>query len=940
MKRKRRLYQFWLHWHNIHHVGAQSLRPRLSMFLNQKARFLIIPVQTKLILLKNIKSGLFGKNADIFFSLSRKTPLLKYLFLACFIAIFCIFSQPVFAHLSKEITVDLNPNQLITNNQQPTTNNQQLITNNQNLWEQGRAYYEAGQFAAAARVWQQAALAYQSEGHRINQAMVLSNLALANQQLGKIAEAKDAIATSLALLEAEPDNRERQTILAQALNTQGSLQMSWGQAEAALNTLQQAEAAYRQAGDEAGIIRSLLNQAQTLRVMGLYRRSLDILNQVNQTLEAQPDSPLKAAGMRHLGNALRLVGDLPKSQEILQQSLKIAETLPSPPDISAALLSLGNTARLLQETDTALQYYQQAAAIPNSPTTRIQAQLNQLSLMLEKGIEENTQPLVQQIQAQLADLPPSRVTIYAQINFAQNLLKLQKKNNQAPTTIAQILATAIQQSQTLADEKAQAYALGSLGGLYEQTKQWTNAQKLTEEALVIAQSINASDIAYRWQWQLGRLLKAQGNGEGAIAAYEQAVKTLDSLRSDLVSINSEVQFSFREGVEPVYRELVGLLLEAGSTKTNPNNLEKARKVIESLQVAELDNFFRAACLETKPVQIDAIDREAAVIYPIILPDRLEVVLSLPDQSLRHYPTTISQKEIEDTVRELRRQITKRYGRRFLPPSQQVYDWLIRPAEADLQKNEVKTLVFVLDGVLRNIPMAALYDGEQYLVEKYGVALTPGLELLESQPLERGQLRVLTAGLSQARQNFSELPNVESELNQIQSQLPNSTPVLLNQEFTETAIKNSIATSAFPVIHLATHGQFSSQAENTFILTWDDNININELTNLLQTTDQQRSNPIELLVLSACETARGDNRAALGIAGVAVRAGARSTLATLWQVNDKATSTLMMKFYQELSNTTLTKAEALRRAQLSILEDPNYNGQPYYWAPFVLVGNWL
>ena len=884
-------------------------------------------------LLKSKKSGLFGKNTDIFWSSSRKNRFLKYLFIGCFITVFCILSQPVFAHLSEEITVDVNPNQLITNNQQ-------LITNNQNLWEQGKTYYEAGQFAAAARVWQQAALAYQSEGDRINQAMVLSNLALANQQLGKIPEAKEAIATSLALLETEPDNQERQTILAQALNTQGTLQMSWGQAEAALNTLQQAEAAYRQAGDEAGSIRSLLNQAQTLRVMGLYRRSLNILNQVNQTLEAQPNSPLKAAGMRHLGNALRLVGDLPKSQEILQQSLKIAQTLPSPPDISAALLNLGNTARLLQETDTALQYYQQAAAIPDSPTTRIQAQLNQLSLMVEKGIEENPQPLVQQIQTQLADLPPSRITIYVQINFAQNLLKLQTKNNQAPTTIAQILATAIQQSQTLADEKAQAYALGSLGGLYEQTKQWTNAQKLTEEALVIAQRINASDIAYRWQWQLGRLLKAQGNPKGAIAAYEQAVKTLDSLRSDLVSINSEVQFSFREGVEPVYRELVGLLLEADSTKTNPDNLEKARKVIESLQVAELDNFFKAACLQTKAVQIDAIDREAAVIYPIILPDRLEVVLSLPDQSLRHYSTNISQKEIEDTVRELRRQVTKRYGRRFLPPSQQVYDWLIKPAEADLQKNEVKTLVFVLDGVLRNIPMAVLHDGEQYLVEKYGIALTPGLELLESRPLERGQLKVLTAGLSQARQNFSELPNVEAELNQIQSQLPNSTPILLNQEFTETAIKNSIATSTFPVIHLATHGQFSSQAEKTFILTWDDNININELTNLLQATDQQRSNPIELLVLSACETAKGDNRAALGIAGVAVRAGARSTLATLWQVNDEATSTLMTKFYQELSNTTLTKAEALRRAQLSILEDPNYNQQPYYWAPFVLVGNWL
>ncbi|NET58797.1 MAG: hypothetical protein F6K47_22405 [Symploca sp. SIO2E6] len=126
----------------------------------------------------------------------------------------------------------------------------------------------------------------------------MSNLALAYQQLGQVPEAKDAIATSLALLAAEPDHRDRQNILPQALNTQGSLQMSWGQAEAALNSLQQAEAAYEQVGDQAGVFRSLLNQAQTLRVMGLYRRSLNILNQVNHTLEEQPYSPLKAAGMR------------------------------------------------------------------------------------------------------------------------------------------------------------------------------------------------------------------------------------------------------------------------------------------------------------------------------------------------------------------------------------------------------------------------------------------------------------------------------------------------------------------------------------------------------------------------------------------------------------------------------------------------------------------
>ncbi len=849
------------------------------------------------------------------------------LVLACLTAFLCIVSSPVFAHLSREIPVT------------------QSFSTASQLWQQGRDFYEAGQFADAAKVWQQAAEAYQSQGDSLNQAMVLSNLALANQQLGQLTEAKKAIATALELLDSAPDNPDRRRILAQALNTQGSLQVAQGQAEQALTTLQQATDRYKQIGDEAGVIRSLINRAEIMRSLGLYRRALTTLTEVNQTLQAQPDSPLKAAGLRHLGNALRLVGDLNQSEQVLQQSLKIGERLSSPTDIAAALLSLGNTARVQRQPEKAINYYQQAATTTTSPTTRIQAQLNQLSLLVESGANAETasqiQPLEEQIQAQLPELPLSPVAVYARINLAQSLMKLgsaKEGEKLSSSEIAQVLTTAIQQAENLGDSRSQSYALGSLGGLYEKTKRLPEAQDLTQKALILAQAVNASDIVYRWQWQLGRLLKARGEQQGAIAAYTQAVETLQSLRSDLASINSEVQFSFREGVEPVYREFVSLLLDTKDNQTSPERLEKARKVIESLQLAELDNFFRAACLNAKPVEIDAVDRKAAVIYPIILPERLEVILSLPQQSLRHYSVPLPKEQVEDTLNQLSEGILRKIGRGYLKSSQQVYEWLIRPAETALAESEVKTLVFVLDGPLRNIPMAALHDGKQFLVEKYAVALTPGLELLEPRPLAREQLNVLKAGLSEARRGFSALPNVEIELNQIQSQV--SGELLINQSFTETALQDAIDAAPFPVVHLATHGQFSSEAEKTFILTWDNVINVNELNSLLRTTDLRRSEPIELLVLSACETAVGDNRAALGIAGVAVRAGARSTLASLWTVNDEATAVLMVRFYQELGNIATTKAEALRRAQLSILQDGQYQQQPYYWASFILVGNWL
>jgi CHAT domain-containing protein len=232
----------------------------------------------------------------------------------------------------------------------------------------------------------------------------------------------------------------------------------------------------------------------------------------------------------------------------------------------------------------------------------------------------------------------------------------------------------------------------------------------------------------------------------------------------------------------------------------------------------------------------------------------------------------------------------------------------------------------------------MHNGDHFLVEDYGIALTPGLQLVDPQPIQQQELSVLTAGLSEARQGFSALPNVIPEVQQIQQEI--SAELLLNQDFTTNAIQQLVQDSADPIVHMATHGKFSSQKDETFILTWDGQLNINQLNSLLQASELNREAPIELLVLSACQTATGDKQAALGLAGVAVRAGARSTVATLWQVNDEGTAIFMSRFYEELTDQNVSKAEALRRAQLAILEDPQFRQHPYFWAPYVLIGNWL
>ncbi|MEO0687205.1 MAG: tetratricopeptide repeat protein, partial [Cyanobacteria bacterium J06649_11] len=364
---------------------------------------------------------------------------------------------------------------------------------------------------------------------------------------------------------------------------QGSIQLDLGKPEQALKTWQHSESIYKQINNQNGVVKSRINQATAWQVLGFYRRSLTILTALQQETQTQPNSINKAIQLRSLGDALQLAGDLNQSRKALNQSLKIAQKLNSSQNVSAAFLSLGNTARVEQNFSQAIQFYQQAIQVTTNPTTKVRATINQLNILVNKGKIEAAKAILPQIETQLNNLPPSQTNIYARINLVQSLLKLNTK----PETIAQISATAVQQAKNLADKRAESFALGTLGSVYEQTKQFSNAEKLTQQALTIAQTINAPDISYRWHWQLGRLLKRQGKIQNAITSYDNAVNDLQSLRSDLVAVNRDVQYSFRESVEPVYRESVALLLESQQSNKSEKTLDKARQRIESLQLAEL-----------------------------------------------------------------------------------------------------------------------------------------------------------------------------------------------------------------------------------------------------------------------------------------------------------------------------------------------------------------
>ena len=716
---------------------------------------------------------------------------------------------------------------------------------------------------------------------------------------------------------------------------------------------------YSLADDSLGVFISQVNQAQAWQSLGFFRRATKILNQLSQELETQPASAVKLNSLNSLGDLYRQQGNLDRSQETLMTSLALAQRLGSNAETSKVLFNLGNTNLALANRATALndsqlansfqqqalEYYQQAAELTAFPQYKIEAQLNQLAILIDRQEISQARSLIEIAAEKLKLLPPSRKAISARVNFARSLMRV-SSSSQHKQEVVKILDRAIAQARNLQDRRSESLSLGTLGRYYELSGQTNLAKQFGSSALAIAQEIDAADLSYQWSWLLGRLLVKEHQSEAAIASYQEAVDNLELLRRDLISVNSDAQFSFRQQVEPVYRQLVALLLESDKQQ----NLRQARQVIESLQLAQLENFFRSACLDGEPEQLDRIvesDPTTAVFYPIILPEHLSVIAKLPGRKqLRHYQSDRPEAEVKGIITQLQQYLKEPDRTSDVKQlSQQLYSWLIEPVAEDLANNSVNTLVFVLDDDIRNIPMGVLYDGnkQQYLLEQYAIAVAPGLQLLDPQPIAEKRLNALVGGLETEREvggkEFSRLDNVSLELEQIQSQVAKGKQ-LLDKNFTRDNLRDRLDSEEFSVIHLATHGQFSSQLEETFILTWDSLLKIEDLNDLLQLNNPQLNN-IELLVLSACETALGDERATLGLAGIAVRAGARSTLATLWSVDDLSTAQLMGEFYRQLTENKVSKAEALRRAQLKLWQESSQDWQrPYFWAAYTLVGNWL
>jgi CHAT domain-containing protein len=551
----------------------------------------------------------------------------------------------------------------------------------------------------------------------------------------------------------------------------------------------------------------------------------------------------------------------------------------------------------------------------------------------------------EQLLARVESLPDSRDKAYILINLAQRFSYPEQERNALDASL--VLKKAVSIARNIGDQRAESFALGSLGQIYKSVGQTSEAMELTQQAQWVAMQANAPDSAYRWQWQTGRLLKAAGKTKEAIASYEQALATL---HNNLLAINTNLQFDFRDSVEPVYRELIQLLLEPSMLthlEQRTTNLTQVIDTLELLKLAELQNYFGDECVEVAQAdaksEVSLLDANSAIIYSVILNDRTEMIVRLADGQLTSYRVPIKQEQIKQEIDQLRKLLEKRSTNEYLLPAQNIYNALIRPLEADLAAAKVKTLIFIQDDGLRQVPMAALQDGKQFLIENYAIATTPSLTLTTRTRAPEHYSDALIMGLTVERPPFIALTNVRTEVANVQKLLGGTT--LLDRDFTLANLQEQLHNKSYPVVHIATHGKFGVDAASTFLLTFDSRMTLEQIDEVLreaklsQKRSQRNQQPVELLTLSACQTAAGDNRAALGIAGVAVRAGVRSALASLWNINDAATVPLIEEFYTQLKQPKVTKAEALQKAQLKMIASLEYS-HPAIWSPFILIGNWL
>jgi CHAT domain-containing protein len=528
----------------------------------------------------------------------------------------------------------------------------------------------------------------------------------------------------------------------------------------------------------------------------------------------------------------------------------------------------------------------------------------------------------------LSALPDSQQKVYA-------LIELSKLTDDYDLRSKLILDSAVKTSRKIDNPRVASFAFGAMGKHYESQQQYDKALYWTKQAQFTAQQAQALDSLYQWDWQAARIYNATDETEAAIEAYERAIASLQSIRTNTSQSQGDPLSEFQSDLEPIYRGLIQLLL---SNNSGNSDLRLALETKDLLLLSELENFFQDDCFRLEAfTETDKLaylkKTNTVVINTIVLNDKTYVIWQLPDGKFKKYAVNISQKQLQQLVNQWRFDLENKENDNYLALSQQLYK-LFFPSEIEsyLKTSKLQNLIFANDGILRNVPMAALHNGDKFLVENYAVVNSLGLNIQAKQPKPKIE-KALAFGLTTGVNQFPPLPYVEQEIEQLGKIVDEQE--FFNDKFTKKNFQQQIESNKSSLVHVATHGRFGGNRENTFLQAYQSQINLTELEEILSTHNLNfPDDPILLLVLSACDTAAGDPRATLGMSGVAVRSGVDNTLGSLWSVNDQQIVTLINGFYNNWIKDELSLPEALRQAQLDLIKSPDYH--PSNWSSMILL----
>ncbi|WP_434684145.1 CHAT domain-containing protein [Pseudanabaena minima] len=803
----------------------------------------------------------------------------------------------------------------------------------QSLGNLGGAYYALGKYDKAIEYQLQTLAIAREVKNRLSEAQSLGNLGAASNALGKYDQAIEYYQQYLVITREIKDRRGEGV----ALGNLGIAYKNLGKYDQAIDSQLQYLAIAREIKDRQGEGEVLGNLGITYVSLGKYDKAIEYQLQSLEIKREIKDRRGEVASLGNLGIAYRNLANYGKAIEYQLQSLAIAREIKDRRGEGIVLGNLGNSYYSSGKYDKAVESHLQSLAIAREIKDR-----------LSEG------QALGNLGAPYYDLGKYDKVIEYNLQF-------------------------LEIAREIKDRSGEMYGLHSLGYAYNALNRDREALASYQQALTIAKEIGDRSIEGYALGNLGQVFAKSKQTEIAILFYKQSINVREAIRKDIRKLDKEDQRSYLGTISSSYKELASLLLNQG-------RIMEALQVLDLLKVQELEDYLKnikgsdrttqgVRILEPEKAissQILAISNEKApelnrklagqiqqlpkseinkvpdylkqipqgtvLLYPLILGDQLEIIFFSPSSLPISRTVKISKAKLESLIIEYRAGLLDAGSEDVKDASKALYDVLIKPIENELIMAKAETILYAPDGILRYVPLAALYDGKQWLAEKYRISNLIAYSLSDFSPKPKIQPNILAGafGGKAGDRKFGQiaLPATLKEVQAIANSFRNSV-TLTEEAFSRQAIESKFKNHN--VLHLATHAEFNTGVpDNSFIIFGNgDKIRLSEIT------DWQIPN-IELIVLSACQTGvgkLGDGVEILGFGYQVQKAGAKQAIASLWKVDDAGTQALMAAFYQELQKGDVTVTEALRRAQVSLIKSPNFN-HPNYWSAFLAIGNGL